>query len=169
VSKTLAATRIEILPVRTADEIAAVRDLFLEYAKSLSFSLCFQDFDRELAELPGGYAPPGGRLYLALVDGEAAGCIGLRPLQADVSGDGRCEMKRLYLRSKYRGLGLGRRMAQLIVAEARGIGYECLVLDTLPTMDEARALYASLGFREIPAYYHNPIPGTLYAELDLTR
>jgi GNAT superfamily N-acetyltransferase len=165
VSEALTATRIEILPARTADEIAAVKSLFLEYATSLGFSLCFQGFDRELAELPGAYAPPEGRLYLALVDGEAAGCIGLRPLQAD----GRCEMKRLYLRPKSRGLGLGRRLAKLIVAEARAIGYRRLVLDTLEPMKEARALYASLGFREIPAYYHNPIPGTLYAELDLSR
>lgn len=167
-SEALAATRIEILPVRTADEIAAVKALFLEYQDSLGVSLCFQGFDTELAELPGAYAPPAGRLYLAQVDGVLAGCVGLRPL-VSAYNDGRCEMKRLYLRPNCRGFGLGRRLAKLIIAEARKIGYRRLVLDTLADMGEARALYASLGFREIPAYYDNPLPGVLYAELDLTR
>jgi len=169
VSDALAATRIEILPARTADEIATVRELFLEYAESLGVSLCFQGFDKELAELPGSYAPPAGRLYLAQVDGAVTGCVGLRPLESGANGDGRCEMKRLYLRPNSRGLGLGRRLAKHIIAEARAIGYRRLVLDTLADMGEARALYGSLGFREIPAYYANPLSGVLYAELDLTR
>lgn len=168
-SDALAATRIEILPARTADEIAAVKALFLEYQASLGVSLCFQGFDKELAELPGGYAPPAGRLYLAQVNGAVAGCVGLRPLESVTNGDGRGEMKRLYLRPDFRGLGLGRRLAKLIIAEARAIGYRRLVLDTLADMGEARALYGSLGFREIPAYYDNPLSGVLYAELDLTR
>jgi ribosomal protein S18 acetylase RimI-like enzyme len=167
-SEALAAARIEILPARTADEIATVKALFLEYQNSLGVSLCFQGFDKELAELPGGYAPPAGRLYLAQVDSAIAGCVGLRPLVSPYN-DGRCEMKRLYLRPNFRGLGLGRRLAKLIIAEAGKIGYRRLVLDTLADMGEARALYASLGFREIPAYYDNPLPGVLYAELDLTR
>jgi ribosomal protein S18 acetylase RimI-like enzyme len=167
-SEALAAARIEILPARAADEIATVKVLFLEYAASLGVSLCFQGFDKELEELPGSYAPPGGRLYLASVDGAVAGCVGLRPLVSAYS-DGCCEMKRLYLRPNSRGLGLGRRLAKLIIADARKIGYRRLVLDTLADMTEARALYASLGFREIPAYYENPLSGVLYAELDLTR
>lgn len=167
-SEALAATRIEIVPAQAADEIVAVKALFLEYQDSLGVSLCFQGFDKELAELPGSYAPPAGRLYLAQVDGAVAGCVGLRPLVAAYS-DGRCEMKRLYLRPDFRGLGLGRRLAKLIIAEARKIGYRRLVLDTLADMGKARALYASLGFHEIPAYYDNPLSGVLYAELDLTR
>jgi len=166
VSDALAAARVEILPARTADDIATVKELFLEYATSLGVSLCFQGFDKELAELPGAYAPPAGRLFIARVDGKPAGCVGLRPLD---SGHDRCEMKRLYLRPICRGLGLGRRLAELIIAEARTIGYRRLVLDTLADMKAARALYADLGFREIPAYYDNPLAGVLYAELDLRK
>ncbi|HEY7688215.1 MAG TPA: GNAT family N-acetyltransferase [Dongiaceae bacterium] len=165
-SDALAAARIEILPAQSADEIAAVSTLFQEYAASLDVSLCFQGFDKELAEMPGAYAPPLGRLFLVHVDGRPAGCIALRPLDEDRN---RCEMKRLYLRPGNRGLGLGRRLAELVIAEARSIGYRKLVLDTLADMKEARALYAGLGFREIPAYYDNPLPGVLYAELDLGR
>jgi ribosomal protein S18 acetylase RimI-like enzyme len=164
VSEALAAARIEILPARAAGDIATVKDLFQEYAASLGVSLCFQGFDKELADMPGAYAPPLGRLFLAHVDGRPAGCVGLRPLDA---GKERCEMKRLYLRPGHRGLGLGRRLTQLVIAEARSIGYRKLVLDTLADMTAARALYAELGFREIPAYYDNPLPGVLYAELDL--
>jgi GNAT superfamily N-acetyltransferase len=169
VSEARAAARVEILPARSSDEIVTVKSLFLEYADSLGVSLCFQGFDQELAEMPGAYAPPAGRLFLALVDGVPAGCVGLRPLDIGDDSEGRCEMKRLYLRPGHRGLGLGRRLAGLIIAEARGIGYRTLVLDTLATMKTARALYADLGFREIPAYYDNPLPGVLYAELDLRK
>ncbi len=165
-SDAAAVARVEILPARNADEIATVKILFLEYANSLGVSLCFQGFDDELAELPGAYAPPAGRLFIAHVDDKPAGCVGLRPLD---SGRDRCEMKRLYLRPICRGLGLGRRLAELIIAEARTIGYRKLVLDTLADMKVARALYADLGFREIPAYYANPLPGVLYAELDLRK
>jgi ribosomal protein S18 acetylase RimI-like enzyme len=166
-SDVAAAPRFAIDPAVTAADIASVRELFQEYAESLGVSLCFQGFDRELAELPGVYAPPGGRLYLARVDGAPAGCVGLRPLGAEAERK-RAEMKRLYLRPGYRGLGLGRRLAELAVAEARNAGYDRVVLDTLADMAAARALYASLGFREIPAYYDNPLNGVLYAELALT-
>jgi GNAT superfamily N-acetyltransferase len=166
VSDAPAAARVEILPARSADEIAMVKTLFREYAASLGVSLCFQGFDQELAEMPGAYASPAGRLFLVHVNGQPAGCVGLRPLDG---GEGRCEMKRLYLRPGHRGLGLGRRLAELIIAEARDIGYRKLVLDTLADMKTARALYAELGFREISAYYDNPLPGVLYAELDLRK
>jgi ribosomal protein S18 acetylase RimI-like enzyme len=145
-------------------DIEAVRALFLEYAQSLGFSLCFQGFDRELTTLPGSYAPPRGRLLLARVGGDVAGCVGLRPLEGE-----RCEMKRLYVRPACRGLGLGRRLAETAIAEARAIGYPVMVLDTIESMVAARRLYAGFGFREIPAYYHNPLDGVIYAELDLTR
>lgn len=161
-----AAARIEILQARTVDDIAIAKRLFQEYADSLNVNLCFQDFDRELAEMPGAYVPPRGRLFLAQVDGAPAGCVGLRPLDSSID---KGEMKRLYLRPGHRGLGLGRRLTELIIAEARTIGYRSLVLDTLADMKAARALYADLGFREIPAYYENPLPGVLYAELDLRR
>lgn len=143
--------------------MAAVHGLFLEYANSLGFKLCFQGFDQELATLPGSYAPPEGRLFLARVDGAIAGVVGVRPLDGK-----RCEMKRLYVRPNSRGLKLGRRLAELAIAEARNIGYGQMVLDTLDKMKEARALYAGLGFHEIPAYYDNPLDGVIYAQLDLT-
>jgi len=157
------ATAVRIQPAEGAD-IAVVHALFLEYARSLDVSLSFQGFDRELATLPGAYAPPHGRLLLARQGAEVAGCVALRPLEAD-----RCEMKRLYLRPPFRGQGIGRDLAEAIIAEARAIGYRSICLDTLASMDAARAMYASLGFRAIPAYYDNPLPGVLYAALDLTR
>jgi ribosomal protein S18 acetylase RimI-like enzyme len=150
-----------IVDARDATDVARVRTLFLEYADSLDFSLCFQDFDRELAELPGAYAPPGGCLLLA-VAGEAVGCVGLRPL-----GDGVCEMKRLYVRPALRGTGLGRRLAMTVVARARALGYGRMVLDTVPSMRAAIALYRSLGFVETPPYAANPVPGALCLALPL--
>ena len=152
----------EIHQAESAEDIEAARALFVEYAESLDYSLCFQGFDDELARLPGVYTPPEGRLLLATVDGGLAGCVALRDL-----GAGRCEMKRLYLRPGFRGKSLGRTLAEAIIAEARAIGYQRLCLDTLPTMKSARALYDDLGFAPIEAYYRNPIEGTVYMELDL--
>lgn len=144
-------------------DIETVHTLFVEYGESLNFSLCFQGFDEELAALPGKYAPPGGRLLLAEIAGDTAGVVGLRP--ADM--DGACEMKRLYLRPAFRGLGLGRRLAETVIAAAREAAYGKMVLDTVETMAEAGALYRDLGFVEIPPYYENPTPGVHYYALDL--
>lgn len=144
------------------ERVPVVRALFEEYADALGIDLSFQDFDRELAELPGEYGPPAGRLLLALDGDEPAGCVGLRPFEPGV-----CEMKRLYVRPPYRGTGLGHRLAEQIVEAGRDAGYERMRLDTLPTMDAARALYGSLGFVEIDAYRPNPIHGTTYFELAL--
>ena len=143
-------------------EVEVVRELFREYAASLAFPLDFQGFDRELAELPGEYAPPRGALLVAAVDGTAAGCVGLRPLDEETA-----ELKRLYVRPGYRGLGLGRRLTEEILGFARADGYRRVRLDTVPGMDAAQALYRELGFREIPAYRPNPIAGTAYLELEL--
>jgi ribosomal protein S18 acetylase RimI-like enzyme len=159
----LSAATLRIAAADSPDEIAAVRALFLEYARLLGVSLSFQGFDHELATLPGCYASPRGRLLIARQGADIVGCVGLRPLDAE-----RCEMKRLYLRPACRGHGAGRQLAESIIGAARQIGYRRMVLDTLAQMPAARALYASLGFREIPAYYDNPVPGVLYAELDLT-
>jgi ribosomal protein S18 acetylase RimI-like enzyme len=144
-------------------QIAQVRELFLEYAQSLGFSLCFQNFDKELASLPGDYAPPEGRLLLAEYEGQLAACVALHKLEADI-----CEMKRLYLRPQFRGRGLGRILAHRVIAEARQIGYRRMRLDTVePVMRDAVAMYRKLGFREIARYRKNPIAGALYMELEL--
>lgn len=158
---------VEIGAVSRADELAAVRALFEEYAASLSVDLCFQDFAAELAGLPGSYSPPRGTLLGARVDGVWAGCCALRPLDASDYPNA-CEMKRLYVRPGHRGLGLGRVLAQAILDEAVRLGYSCILLDTLNDMEAARALYADLGFAEVPPYYHNPIAGAHYlmARLD---
>jgi ribosomal protein S18 acetylase RimI-like enzyme len=146
-----------------ADDIAIIRELFLEYASSLGFSLCFQGFDQELERLPGEYSPPDGRLFIAEYNGKVAGCIALKRLGLDI-----CEMKRLYLRNDFRGLGLGRILAEKLIAEARAIGYRKMALDTIEDkMKSAVALYRSLGFNPCAPYYHNPIPGALYMELEL--
>ncbi len=143
-------------------ELAAVRDLFLEYAGSLNFSLCFQDFETELEGLPGAYAPPRGILLLAQDGGEAAGCVGVRPLDA-----GRCEMKRLYVREHHRGSGLGRRLAERAIAFARAAGYRSMLLDTLPQMEAATRLYRELGFARCAPYYDNTPIGSSCLELRL--
>jgi putative acetyltransferase len=147
----------------SAKQIAHARELFLEYANSLGFSLCFQSFDQELASLPGDYAPPEGRLILATSNGDLAGCVALHKIDRDI-----CEMKRLYVRPHFRGKGLGRELAKRVIAEARQIGYKYLRLDTVePVMKTAVAMYRQLGFREIPPYRQNPIDGALYMELQL--
>ncbi len=133
------------------------RTLFREYAAWLQVDLCFQDFDAELASLPGKYAPPGGGLWLARVDGQVAGTIAFRPFNGGV-----CEMKRLWIRDGFRGLGLGRRLAETCVTASRDAGYTAMCLDTLGHMSAARSLYESLGFREIPAYYDNPLDDVRY-------
>jgi GNAT superfamily N-acetyltransferase len=145
------------------DQVRQARELFLEYAQSLGFSLCFQGFDKELSDLPGDYAPPGGSLLIAEYDGQLAGCVALHK-----SGDRICEMKRLYLRPGFRGKGLGRALAEKIIAEARSIGYQRMRLDTVePVMKNAVAMYRQFGFREIAPYRDNPMAGVLYMELDL--
>lgn len=145
-------------------EIERARFLFTEYNESLDFDLNFQGFDNELAALPGEYAPPDGRLLLAFVGGAASGCVGLRKLE-----DGICEMKRLYVRSEFRGMGVGKALAETVIREACKIGYEKMRLDTVPSMEKARSLYESLGFRKIPPYRYNPIEGAVYMELPLVR
>ena len=175
---------VEISPAQ-ADEMDAVREIFREYERSLGISLCFQSFDKELAGLPGKYAPPKGRLLLAKSSGQVAGCIALRPLASDETGDashcqdgrGRpsphmhlCEMKRLYVRQAFRGLQLGRKLADRAIAEARSIGYTHMRLDTMPSlMSTAVDLYRKLGFYEIPPYCENPSPDVLYLEIDLRK
>jgi ribosomal protein S18 acetylase RimI-like enzyme len=146
----------------TPAEVERARELFLEYARSLDFSLCFQGFDQELAGLPGSYARPAGRLLLGLQSGQATGVVGVRAL-----GLGVCEMKRLYVRPEARGTGLGRLLAQRIVTEARAEGYATMRLDTLPRMEAAIALYRDMGFRPIANYNANPLPDALFFELDL--
>jgi putative acetyltransferase len=143
-------------------DLPAVRALLREYAASLAFELDFQDFDSEVAGLPGAYAAPDGALLVARIDGDPAGCVALRPL-----GDETCEMKRLYIRPAHRGLGLGRLLATAIVDEARQRGYRRMRLDTTPGMEAAQALYAELGFRDIPPYASNPVVGTRFLELEL--
>ena len=145
-----------------AEDVAAVRLLFVEYQQTLGVDLCFQGFDDELAALPGDYAPPSGRLLVARVDGEAVACVALRPL-----GTGTCEMKRLYVRPSRRGLGLGRALVEAVLDEARRAGYERMRLDTLPSMTEAAALYERLGFTDIEPYYENPVPGARFLQLEL--
>jgi putative acetyltransferase len=147
-------------------QIAQARELFLEYAQSLGFSLCFQNFDKELADLPGEYSPPGGCLLLAEYEGQPAGCVALHKLKN--SDDSICEMKRLYLRPQFRGKGLGRALADRIITEARQMGYRRMRLDTVePVMKDALAMYRRLGFKEIAPYCANPIAGALYMELEL--
>ncbi len=144
----------------------ATREIFREYAQGLHVDLCFQDFDAELIGLPGDYAEPRGALLLAYVDGLVAGCCALRPLDT-TDYPNASEMKRLYVRPEFRQHGLGRQLAEAILDCARLAGYDCVLLDTLNTMESARALYQELGFKEIPPYYHNPIEGAHYLLVNL--
>jgi GNAT superfamily N-acetyltransferase len=153
---------VEIVHASTSAAFEVARGLFREYAASLGFDLAFQDFERELAELPGEYAPPAGRLLLAFAGVEAAGCVALRREAEDI-----CEMKRLYVRRSHRGGGLGRRLAAAVIEEARAIGYARMRLDTVPSMREAIGLYQRLGFRPIAPYRFNPVAGAVFMELDL--
>lgn len=154
---------MRLAKARSEQDLVEARRLFLEYASSLGFDLSFQSFEHEVASLPGEYSTPRGCILLASEDREVAGCVALRPLE----GKGICEMKRLYVRPRFRGRGLGRALAMAIVQEARQAGYKRMRLDTVPSMPEAVALYRSLGFREIEPYRHNPIPGALFFELAL--
>lgn len=153
-----------IKKVETPDELEEIRCLFREYENFLGVDLCFQGFEEELKTLPGKYTPPQGRLLLALDHGEVTGCVALRGLE-----EGTCEMKRLYVRSNYRGKKLGRKLAEKIIEEARQIGYSYMRLDSLQSLNEALALYKSLGFKEVHSYYHNPLPDVVYMELQLNE
>ena len=155
---------MKFIQAQSPEQIEIARGLFREYAAGLNIDLCFQNFDQEVAGLPGNYAPPLGRLLLANADEQVAGCIALRSLN-----DGDCEMKRLYVRPEFRGQGLGKRLVTTLIEAAREIGYERMLLDTLPgKMDEAITLYRLLGFREIAPYYNNPVEGALFMELSLS-
>jgi len=162
-SASSAVKSLSVFQAESPTQVDRARQLFIEYAQSLGFSLCFQNFDAELAGLPGDYAPPHGRLLLAEDQGELAGCVALHKL-----GPGICEMKRLYVRPNFRGKRLGRALAERIIAEARQIGYQRMRLDTVePVMKDAVAMYRKLGFKEITPYRTNPMAGAMYMELIL--
>jgi putative acetyltransferase len=154
---------MKFIQAQSAEEISRARESFEEYAAGLGIDLCFQDFDKELADLPGKYAPPSGRLFLAIKGDRMAGCVALREIEPGI-----CEMKRLYVRPEFRGTGLGRTLAKRIIEAAREIGYRHMRLDTLPgKMDRAIAMYRSFGFNEIEPYYDNPVVKALFMELEL--
>ncbi len=176
-----------LITAQSPEELGGVRAVFCEYAQTLGIDLTFQGFDEELSSLPGDYAPPRGTLLLALIDADdmaptededillqrpsdprmrIAGCCALRPLDA-ADYPNAAEMKRLYVRPSFRGLGLGRQLAEAILDAGRSAGYSCVLLDTLSDMESARALYEDLGFTEVPPYYHNPIAGSHYLKVDL--
>lgn len=162
-SEATTSTGVRLVHIEGGPALDQIRELFLEYARGLHFSLCFQNFDEELAGLPGAYARPQGRLILCEVDGRPAGCVALRPLEPGI-----CEMKRLFVRPEFRGRQLGRLLAEHIIEEARAIGYTAMRLDTIRgTMEDAIALYRVLGFKEIAPYCENPISDAVYLELSL--
>lgn len=156
----------EIRQAATAQEMLLLGELFQEYAADLGIDLGFQNFDHEIATLPGEYAPPRGALLLAWIDGSPAGCCALRPLDTSDYPNA-AEMKRLYVRKAFRGFGLGRHLAEAALDAARLTGYASVLLDTLDDMEAARALYTELGFEEIPPYYHNPVEGAHYLKADI--
>jgi ribosomal protein S18 acetylase RimI-like enzyme len=154
---------MKLIQAESLEEVRSTRELFEEYAAWLGLDLCFQNFDKELAELPGDYVPPSGRLFLAIENDQIAGCVAVRKIADDT-----CEMKRLYVRPAFRGLGLGRRLIETVIDVAREIGYQRMRLDTLPgKMDQAIAMYCSLGFKNIKPYYDNPVAGAAFMELEL--
>jgi putative acetyltransferase len=153
---------IKIEAARSREQIEQIRQLFLEYARSLGFDLCFQDFQTELDNLPGEYSAPDGSLHIAHFNNVPAACVAMRRF-----GNDACEMKRLYVKPQFRKLGIGRKLAERVIADARKAGYERMLLDTIGTMTEAIALYKSLGFAEIESYRFNPLEGARYFELKL--
>jgi putative acetyltransferase len=157
---------VELVTPTHPDQVEAARALIREYAQSLGVDLCFQNIEEELAQLPGEYAEPRGALFMAVIDGKPAGCVALRAFDA-ADYPNAAEMKRLYVRDRFRGSGLGRELAEAALGAAREAGYSCVLLDTLDDMEAARGLYEDLGFHEIPPYYHNPIAGAHYLKADL--
>jgi putative acetyltransferase len=154
---------MKLVQAETTEQVEQARGLFKEYAAWLALDLCFQNFEKELIDLPGAYAPPEGRLLLGFQDDQLAGCVALRELSDEI-----CEMKRLFVRPEFHGRGLGKQLVNAILKEARTIGYQRMRLDTLSAqMGNAIALYRLLGFREIQPYYNNPVPGALFMELSL--
>jgi ribosomal protein S18 acetylase RimI-like enzyme len=153
---------MDIRIASSGEEIEIVRRLFREYHASLGVDLCFQNFESELAELPGKYSAPEGRLYLAFEGADVAGCVGLRKIEGGI-----CELKRLYVPPSHRGRGIGRLLAFRAITDAREIGYDRMRLDTLPSMQPAQRLYRELGFRQIAPYTENPVQGALFMELKL--
>ena len=158
--------QVQLVTPDTPQALDTLRDIFKEYARGLGVDLCFQQFDEELATLPGDYAPPQGALFLAMVDGQPAGSCALRPIEG-TDYPNAAEMKRLYVRDAFRGLGLGRQLVEATLDAARQAGYACVLLDTLDDMEAARALYEDLGFEDIPPYYHYPIQGAHYLKASL--
>jgi ribosomal protein S18 acetylase RimI-like enzyme len=153
---------LKIVPVDSKENLQYIRELFKEYTDSLGFDLSFQNFDKEFAELPGKYTPPEGRLLLAVDDDKIAGCVALRKFENDI-----CEMKRLYVRPKFRRKGIGKALSIAVINSAKEIGYSAMRLDTVPWMKQAIELYHAMGFKDISSYRYNPIPGTVYMELEL--
>ena len=153
---------MKIVQAETKEQIEAAKAIFLEYGSSLDFELCFQDFDKELAGLPGSYAPPEGRLFLAEFNGVIAGCIALRKLEESI-----CEMKRLYIKPEYRGQKMGKILVEKLIDEAKKIGYKKMRLDTVPAMQAAQKLYRTIGFYQIKPYRLNPVAGAVFMELEL--
>ena len=157
-----AVSMLKIFKARTKDHYEQMRELVVQYAAALGFNLEFQDFDREMSDLPGAYASPGGCMLLAKMNEKFVGCVALRDL-----GDGTCEMKRLFVMPKYRGIKVGGRLAEAVIDRARQLGYKRMRLDTVASMEAANRLYASLGFYQIDAYCHNPLEQAMYYELEL--